>query len=296
MKFKIEDFRILNATIFLTEYRKRMTINCKGQLIDLTIPKIMGILNVTPNSFFDGGKYKNESEILSRVEKMSSEGATFIDVGAYSSKPSAEFVSEQEEISRIIPVLDLILKHFPETILSIDTFRAEVAKASIESGAAIINDISAGHLDEKMLETVAKYNVPYIMMHMKGTPQTMQTLTQYDDIVKEMLFYFSERIAKARSFGINDLITDPGFGFAKTVEQNYEVFQKLDLFNLLELPMLIGISRKSMIYKTLNSNAEEALNGTTVLNTIALTKGAKILRVHDVKEAMECVTLFNKIY
>lgn len=296
MKFKIEDFRILNATIFLTEYRKRMTINCKGQLIDLTIPKIMGILNVTPNSFFDGGKYKNESEILSRVEKMSSEGATFIDVGAYSSKPSAEFVSEQEEISRIIPVLDLVLKHFPETILSIDTFRAEVAKASIESGAAIINDISAGHLDEKMLETVAKYNVPYIMMHMKGTPQTMQTLTQYDDIVKEMLFYFSERIATARSFGINDLITDPGFGFAKTVEQNYEVFQKLDLFNLLELPMLIGISRKSMIYKTLNSNAEEALNGTTVLNTIALTKGAKILRVHDVKEAMECVTLFNKIY
>ena len=296
MKFKIEDFRILNATIFLTEYRKRMTINCKGQLIDLTIPKIMGILNVTPNSFFDGGKYKDESEILSRVEKMSSEGATFIDVGAYSSKPSAEFVSEQEEISRIIPVLDLILKHFPETILSIDTFRAEVAKASIESGAAIINDISAGHLDEKMLETVAKYSVPYIMMHMKGTPQTMQTLTQYDDIVKEMLFYFSERIAKARSFGINDLITDPGFGFAKTVEQNYEVFQKLDLFNLLELPMLIGISRKSMIYKTLNSNAEEALNGTTVLNTIALTKGAKILRVHDVKEAMECVTLFNKIY
>ncbi|WP_269684765.1 dihydropteroate synthase [Flavobacterium lacustre] len=273
-----------------------MTINCKGQLIDLTIPKIMGILNVTPNSFFDGGKYKNESEILSRVERMSSEGATFIDVGAYSSKPSAEFVSEQEEISRIIPVVNLILKHFPETILSIDTFRAEVAKASIESGAAIINDISAGHLDEKMLETVAKYSVPYIMMHMKGTPQTMQTLTQYDDIVKEMLFYFSERIAKARSFGINDLITDPGFGFAKTVEQNYEVFQKLDLFNLLELPLLIGVSRKSMIYKTLNSNAEEALNGTTVLNTIALTKGAKILRVHDVKEAMECVTLFNKIY
>lgn len=296
MKFKIEDFRILNTTIFLTEYRKRMTINCNGQLIDLTIPKIMGILNVTPNSFFDGGKYKNENEILSRVEKMSSEGATFIDVGAYSSKPSAEFVSEQEEISRIIPVVNLILKHFPETILSIDTFRAEVAKASIESGAAIINDISAGHLDEKMLETVAKYSVPYIMMHMKGTPQTMQTLTQYDDIVKEMLFYFSERIAKARSFGINDLITDPGFGFAKTVEQNYEVFQKLDLFNLLELPLLIGVSRKSMIYKTLNSNAEEALNGTTVLNTIALTKGAKILRVHDVKEAMECVTLFNKIY
>ncbi|MFV5696194.1 dihydropteroate synthase [Flavobacterium sp. LB3P122] len=272
-----------------------MAINCKGQLIDLSTPKVMGILNVTPNSFFDGGKYKNENEILSRVEKMLVDGATFIDLGAYSSKPSAEFVSEQEEISRIVPAIDLILKNFPETIISIDTFRAEVAKASIESGAAIINDIAAGNLDEKMFEVIAKYNVPYIMMHLRGNPQTMQTLTNYDDIVKEMVFYFSERIAKARSFGINDLIIDPGFGFAKTLEQNYEVFQKMELFSLLELPMLIGISRKSMIYKTLDFNAEEALNGTTVLNTLALTKGAKILRVHDVKEAMECVTLFNKI-
>ncbi|MFV5700044.1 dihydropteroate synthase [Flavobacterium sp. ZT3R17] len=272
-----------------------MTINCKGQLIDLSTPKVMGILNVTPNSFFDGGKYKNDNEILSRVEKILIDGATFIDLGAYSSKPSAEFVSEEEEISRIVPAIDLILKKFPETIISIDTFRAEVAKASIESGAAIINDIAAGNLDEKMFDIIAKYNVPYIMMHMRGNPQTMQTLTNYGDIVKEMVFYFSERIAKARSFGINDLIIDPGFGFAKTLEQNYEVFQKMELFNLLELPMLIGISRKSMIYKTLNSNAEQALNGTTVLNSLALTKGAKILRVHDVKEAMECVTLFNKI-
>ena len=272
-----------------------MTINCKGQLIDLSTPKVMGILNVTPNSFFDGGKYKNENEILSRVEKMLIDGATFIDLGAYSSKPSAEFVSEEEEISRIVPAIDLILKNFPETIISIDTFRAEVAKASIESGAAIINDIAAGNLDEKMFEIIAKYNVPYIMMHMRGNPQTMQTLTDYDDIVKEMVFYFSERIASARSFGINDLIIDPGFGFAKTLEQNYEVFQKMELFSVLELPMLIGISRKSMIYKTLNSNAEQALNGTTVLNTLALTKGAKILRVHDVKEAMQCVILFNKI-
>jgi dihydropteroate synthase len=272
-----------------------MTINCKGQLIDLSTPKVMGILNVTPNSFFDGGKYKNENEILSRVEKMLFDGATFIDLGAYSSKPSAEFVSEEEEISRIVPAIDLILKNFPETIISIDTFRAEVAKASIENGAAIINDIAAGNLDEKMLEIIANYNVPYIMMHMRGNPQTMQTLTNYDDIVKEMVFYFSERIARARSFGINDLIIDPGFGFAKTLEQNYEVFQKMELFSLLELPMLIGISRKSMIYKILNSNAEQALNGTTVLNTLALSKGAKILRVHDVKEAVECVTLFNKI-
>nr|WP_315166237.1 dihydropteroate synthase [uncultured Flavobacterium sp.] len=272
-----------------------MTINCKGQLIDLSTPKVMGILNITPNSFFDGGMYKNESEVLSRVEKMISEGATFIDVGAYSSKPSAEFVSEKEEIERIIPIVDSIIKHFPNALLSIDTFRSEVAKACIESGAAIINDISAGLLDDKMLETIAKYKPPYIMMHMKGTPQTMQKFIQYDDIVKEILFYFSERIAAARHLGINDLIVDPGFGFAKTTEQNYEVFKKMDLFELFELPVLIGISRKSMIYKTLNFSAEEALNGTTVLNTIALTKGANILRVHDVKEAMECVTLFNKI-
>lgn len=272
-----------------------MTINCKGKLIDLTTPTVMGILNITPNSFFDGGKYKNESEILTRVEKMITDGATFVDIGAYSSKPSAEFVSEQEEIERIVPVVNLILKHFPETILSIDTFRSEVAKACIENGAAIINDIAAGLLDENMLEIIAKYKVPYIMMHMRGTPQTMQTLTDYNDIVKEMLFYFSERVAAARRLGINDLIIDPGFGFAKTLQQNFEVFQKLELFETLELPMLIGISRKSMIYKTLNSNAEEALNGTTVLNTLALTKGAKILRVHDVKQAMECVTLFNKI-
>lgn len=272
-----------------------MFINCKGRLIDLTIPKLMGILNVTPNSFFDGGKYKKETEIVSQVEKMLTEGADFIDIGAYSSKPSAEFVSEQEEIERIVPVIQLILKHFPETLLSTDTFRSQVAKASIENGAAIINDISAGELDDKMFEVIAKYNVPYIMMHMRGNPQTMQSMTQYDDIVKQMLFYFSEKVSKARSLGINDLIIDPGFGFAKTTDQNYEVMQKMELFNLLELPVLAGISRKSMIYKTLNITAQEALNGTTFLNTIVLTKGAKILRVHDVKEAVECVTLFNKL-
>jgi dihydropteroate synthase len=272
-----------------------MTINCKGQLIDLGSPKVMGILNVTPNSFFDGGKYKNESEIRSQVEKMLKDGATFIDIGAYSSKPNAELVSEEEELNRIVPVVNLILKDFPEALLSIDTFRSKVAKACIENGAAIINDISAGNLDEQMLETVAKLKVPYIMMHMRGTPQTMQTMTYYDDIVKEMLFYFSEKVNKARSFGINDLIVDPGFGFAKTLEQNYEILQKLDLFKMLDLPLLVGFSRKSMVYKPLHSSAAEALNGTSVLNTIALTKGAKILRVHDVKEAMECVTLFNKI-
>ena len=272
-----------------------MTINCKGQLIDLTTPKVMGILNVTPNSFYDGGMYKSSSEMLTKVGKMLSEGATFIDVGAYSSKPSAEYVSEEEELQRIIPIINLILEYYPEALLSVDTFRSEVAKVCIENGAAMINDISAGNLDDKMLETIAKYNVPYIMMHMRGTPETMQKMTSYEDIVKEILFYFSEKVANARSYGINDLIIDPGFGFAKTLDQNYEVLQKMELFEILELPLLAGFSRKSMIYKTLQSSAEEALNGTSVLNTIALTKGAKILRVHDVKEAMECVTLFNKI-
>ena len=271
-----------------------MTINCKGQLIDLSTPKVMGILNVTPNSFFDGGKYKNESEIRTQVEKMLKDGATFIDIGAYSSKPNADFVSEEEELQRIIPIVNLILENFPETLISIDTFRSKVAQVCIENGAAIINDISAGNLDDKMLEIIAQYNVPYIMMHMRGTPKTMQTMTNYLDIVKEMLFYFSEKVARARSLGINDLILDPGFGFAKTLEQNYEVLQKMELFNSLDLPILVGFSRKSMIYKTLNSSAEEALNGTTVLNTLALTKGAKILRVHDVKEAVECVTLYTQ--
>ncbi|POY40740.1 dihydropteroate synthase [Flavobacterium alvei] len=272
-----------------------MTINCKGQLIDLTSPKVMGILNVTPNSFFDGGKYKDGSQMLSQVAKMLSDGATFIDIGAYSSKPSAEFVSEEEELQRIVPIVNLILEYYPETLISIDTFRSEVARICIENGAAIVNDISAGNLDEKMMETVAKYNVPYIMMHMRGTPQTMQAMTSYSNIVKEMLFYFSEKVSLARSFGINDLIVDPGFGFAKTLDQNYEVLQQLELFKMLELPLLSGVSRKSMIYNLFQQTPEEALNGTTIINTIALNKGAKILRVHDVNEAVECVTIFNKI-
>jgi len=273
-----------------------MTINCKGNLIDLTLPKVMGILNITPNSFFDGGKYTDENSVLQQVEKMLVDGATFIDVGAYSSKLNAEFVSEDEETSRLIPVIELILKNFPETLISVDTFRANVAKKAIENGACIINDISAGSLDENMIQTVAKLQVPYIMMHMKGNPQTMQSLAQYENIVKEMLFYFSEKVAQARSLGINDLIIDPGFGlFAKTLEQNFEVMNKLELFQMLELPLLVGVSRKSMIYKTLETSAEFALNGTTVLNTIALQKGVKILRVHDVKEAMECVKLCNKL-
>lgn len=272
-----------------------MVINCKGELIDLSLPKVMGILNITPDSFFDGGRYKQEDEILNRVEGMLTHGATFIDVGAYSSRPSAAYVSEEEELERILPILQSILKRFPEALLSIDTFRSEVAKQSVEAGAALINDIAAGGLDEKMFEVVAKLQVPYIMMHMKGTPQTMQQFTQYDDILKEMLFYFSEKINKARSYKINDLIIDPGFGFSKTIEQNYHVFYNIELFEMLELPMLIGISRKSMIYKLLENKPDDALNGTTVLNTIALTKGANILRVHDVKEAVECTKIIAAI-
>ena len=255
----------------------------------------MGILNVTPNSFYDGGKHKEINSIIHQVDKMLSEGADFIDIGAYSSKPSAEFVSEEEEIKRLVHIIKELVETFPTIILSVDTFRANVARASVENGVAIVNDISAGLLDDKMLETVADLKVPYIMMHMRGNPQTMQSLTDYNDIVKEMIFYFSERIQKARSFGISDIIIDPGFGFAKTLEQNYEVLHKMELFSILELPILAGISRKSMIYKVLEKTPQEALNGTSVLNTIALQKGAKILRVHDVKEAVECIKLVSKL-
>ena len=271
------------------------TINCKGTLIDLSTPKVMGIVNVTPDSFFDGGKLTNSDEIVGQVEKMLQDGATFIDLGGYSSKPGAEFVSESEELNRVIPIVKLLVEKFPNILLSIDTFRSEVAKQAVENGAAIINDISAGLLDEKMLETVAKLQVPYIMMHMKGTPKTMQSLANYDDLLKEMNFYFSERIAKARNFGLNDIIIDPGFGFAKTIEHNYELLQNLELLQFHELPILAGISRKSMIYKTLETSPEEALNGTTFLHAFCLQKGANILRVHDVKEAVECVKLISRL-
>ena len=270
------------------------TINCKGTLIDLSTPKVMGIVNVTPDSFFDGGKLINSDEIVLQVEKMLHDGATFIDLGGYSSKPGADFVSESEELNRVVPIVKLLVEKFPNILLSIDTFRSEVAKQCIENGAVIINDISAGLLDENMLEKVAKLQVPYIMMHMKGNPQTMQSLANYDDLLKEMNFYFSERIAKARSFGLNDIIIDPGFGFAKTIEHNYELLQKMELLQFHDLPILAGISRKSMIYKTLETSAENALNGTTFLHAFCLQKGANILRVHDVKEAVECVKLFSE--
>ncbi|MFL9836822.1 dihydropteroate synthase [Flavobacterium sp. ST-75] len=272
-----------------------MTINCKGRLIDLTQPKVMGILNCTPDSFFDGGKYKAEAEFTRQAARILSEGADFIDIGAYSTKPNAEFVSEEEELARMVPAVGMVLKHFPEAVISVDTFRTKVAKAAVEAGAAIVNDIAAGNLDDKMLQTVGELKVPYIMMHMRGTPQDMVKLTDYDDIIKEMLLYFSQKIVEARSYGIDDIVIDPGFGFAKTLQQNYEVLNKMELFKMTELPILAGLSRKSMIYKLLGITPQEALNGTTALNMVALTKGANILRVHDVKEAVEVVKMYSQL-
>jgi dihydropteroate synthase len=272
-----------------------MTINCRGNLIDLATPKVMGILNVTPDSFYDGGKYKDSSAILRQTEKMLEEGASFIDIGAYSSRPGAEFVPEEVELERLVPIISLIIKHFPEALLSADTFRSSIAQLSIDEGAALINDISAGNLDPDMMPTIARIKVPYIMMHMKGTPQTMKELNIYKNLVEDISFYFSEKIEQARALGICDLIIDPGFGFAKNVTQNFELLQKFDLLKTFEVPVLAGISRKSMIYKTLKIDASQALNGTTALHMVALQKGANILRAHDVKEAAECITLFQKL-
>lgn len=272
-----------------------MFINCKGRLIDVSQPKVMGIINITPDSFYSGSRSKTENEILSSTEKILTEGATFLDLGAYSSRPGASDISVEEELKRMLPAIDFILKEFPEAILSIDTFRSKVAEKSIQNGAAMINDISAGNLDSNMLAIISKYQVPYVMMHMKGSPQTMKDLNQYEDLTADILFYFSERIKAARELGINDIIVDPGFGFAKNIAQNFELLSKLELFRNLELPLLAGVSRKSMIWKTLNTKAENALNGTSVLNTAALLKGANILRVHDIKEAMECIKLTREL-
>ncbi|MEO2080174.1 MAG: dihydropteroate synthase [Leeuwenhoekiella sp.] len=271
------------------------SINCKGTLIDFESPKVMGILNVTPDSFYDGGSYKNEKDILDQAEKMLDDGATFIDVGAYSSRPDAQDIHVEEECNRLIPVVELLLKNFPEVLLSIDTFRSKVAQEAVKAGAALINDISAGLLDPEMLPTVAKLQVPYILMHMRGTPQTMKGLTDYDNLIKEVLFYLSERVAAARALGLNDIIIDPGLGFAKTIAQNYELLHATEKLQILDLPILIGLSRKSMITKTLGIDAKSALNGTTALNMVALQKGASILRVHDVKEAVETVRLYQAL-
>lgn len=272
-----------------------MYINCKGRLIDFSTPKVMGILNLTSDSFYDGGHRESREEHLRQTEKMLKEGADFIDVGAYSSRPGATDISEAEELQRILPIVEMLVKEFPEILLSADTFRSEVARQCVEAGAAIVNDISAGNLDAKMMETVAQLQVPFIMMHMRGNPQTMKDLNEYKDLSQEIIFYFSEKIDRARALGINDLIIDPGFGFSKNIAQNFELLSQLDLFKNLNLPVLSGLSRKSLIYKTFNTTPDEALNGTTVLNTFSLMKGANILRVHDVKEAVECVKLVERL-
>lgn len=271
------------------------TINCKGTLIDLTTPRVMGIINVTPDSFYDGGKTTTTSAILAQAEQMLTEGATFLDVGGYSSRPNATHISETEEMERVIPVVSEILKTFPKALLSIDTFRSKVAHKAVEAGACMINDISGGALDAQMLKTVAFLKVPYIAMHMKGTPQNMNTKAEYETITKEVIYYFTQKISEARKLGINDIIIDPGFGFAKTAEQSFELLNHLELLKSLDVPILAGLSRKSMIYKTLDVSAKEALNGTSALHTVALQKGANLVRVHDVKEAIECVALVTKL-
>ena len=271
------------------------TINCKGNLIDLSTPKVMGVMNLTPDSFYDGGKLTSKKEILLQANKMLKEGATFLDLGAYSSRPGAQFVSEKEEIHRLLPVIKILLDEFPEILLSIDTFRSNVANESIYAGASLINDISAGTLDDHMFKIIAQHQVPYVMMHMRGTPETMMQNTDYKDLTKEVIYYFSKRINKARSFGINDLIVDPGFGFSKTLDQNYELFNDLELFRHLNVPLLIGISRKSMIQKKIKTTAADSLNGTTALHAIAIQKGVSILRVHDVKEAFETINLLQNL-
>lgn len=269
-------------------------INCKGELIFFDTPKVMGILNITPDSFYAQSR-TTPAEVLRKAEQMLEEGATFVDIGGYSSRPNAQEVSPQEELQRVVPVVEALVKHFPDIRISVDTFRAEVARESLEAGACIINDISAGQIDPAIWEVVAHYQVPYIAMHMRGTPQTMQTYTEYDKLTKDILYYFSQVKDKARQLRINDLIVDPGFGFSKTLAQNYELMQQLALFKALECPILVGISRKSMIYKLLDTTPEAALNGTTVLNTFALLHGADILRVHDVKEAVECVKIVGEL-
>lgn len=272
-----------------------MTINCSGTLIALSQPKIMGILNLTPDSFFDGGQFNNRDRALKQAEKMIEEGATFIDVGAASSKPGTAIISVNEEKKRLLPTFEALRKEFPEMLFSIDTYNSKTAASCLERGAVIINDISAGAIDSKMMVTVAQYKAVYIAMHMQGTPETMQNKPTYKNITKEVLFYFSKRKQEAFNAGINDVIIDPGFGFGKTIEHNYEILKNLHHFKTLECPLIVGLSRKSMLYKTLKTIPENALNGTSILNTISLSKGAHILRVHDVKEAKECITLLSML-
>lgn len=277
-------------------FPSKITLRSKGKLLLLDRPWLMGILNITPDSFYSGSRvFENLDLVLNKAEQMIQEGADIIDIGGYSSRPGSDEISTQEELERVIPVIKAIKKQFPEILISIDTFRAEVSQQAVQSGADFVNDISSGELDPDMLETVGKLDVPYIAMHMKGTPKNMQTFTDYHDILSEIMYFFAKKKQECIKAGIKDVIFDPGFGFAKTLEQNYWILKNLYYFKTIQSPILVGLSRKSMIYKTLEILAEEALNGTTALNMVALLNGAKILRVHDVKEAKQTLKLFNQL-
>ena len=278
-------------------FPQKYTLQIKGRLISLDKPKVMGILNLTPDSFFEGSRVaKSPDSILFIAEKMIREGADFLDLGGYSTRPGAVDISVEEELQRVVPAVEVIRREFPEILISIDTFRSKVALESVTAGADLVNDISAGNLDETMLPLVAKLGVPYIAMHMKGNPQNMQSQANYSDILTETLYYFAEKVDLIKKLGIKDVIIDPGFGFAKTIEQNFLLLRNLKSFEVLGFPLLAGVSRKSMIYKTLQIEPKDALNGTTALNMFSLLQGANILRVHDVKEAKETIKLYEKIY
>jgi dihydropteroate synthase len=278
-----------------TPFSTNKTLNIDGRLIDLNVPRIMGVLNITPDSFFDGGRFLSESAILRHTEKMLSEGADFIDVGGYSSRPGAADIPVEEERSRVVNTITAILKNHPGTIVSVDTFRSSIAEAAVDAGASIINDIAGGSLDDQMFKTVSRLKVPYIVMHMRGTPQTMNSQIKYTHLIKEVIDYFHEKVNALRHLEVKDIIIDPGFGFAKTIVQNFSLMQNLEKLSIVGRPVLVGLSRKSMIWKTLAIKPADALNGTTALNAIALLKGADILRVHDVKEAREVIKLFTAL-
>ena len=270
-----------------------MTINCNGKLLNLENPVVMGILNLTPDSFSDGGKFNNMDSALKQTEKMLNDGATIIDIGGQSTRPNADFLDAETELSRVLPVIENLVKNFPEIIISVDTFWSEVAKATIQAGASIINDISAGQIDNKMFETIAELGVPYVLMHMKGTPKTMQKNTDYKNVTEEVQLFLSKKIFELNKLGVHDIIIDLGYGFSKTLEQNYELLKNQKDFMFNKYPILTGVSRKSMIFKLLNIKPEESINGTTALNMLALQNNAKILRVHDVKEAAECIKIWE---
>lgn len=272
------------------------SLNVNGRLLELSTPQIMGILNVTPDSFYAGSRMQTEADIATRARQILDEGATIIDIGAYSSRPNAEHISSEEEIKRLRTALEILNRNHPEAIISVDTFRADIAERCVNDyGVAIINDIAAGEMDGRMFKTVARLGVPYIMMHMQGTPQNMQKEPHYDNLLKEVFMYFAKKIQQLRDLGAKDIILDPGFGFGKTLDDNYKLMAHLEEFSIFELPLLVGVSRKSMIYRLFDTSPQEALNGTTILNTVALMKGADILRVHDVREAVEAVKIVQKL-